>query len=141
MPATLEKLGLIAAMKEALGRINKTGDLKTELQTVNDPFDLPKDISLGLLRIFQELLQNTIKHAGASEVNVVIEYHSDQIRLHYTDNGKGLDPKGKKPDGIGMKNMESRVQAMEGTFHLNKKNRIGFEAKIEVPLVSKESKL
>jgi signal transduction histidine kinase len=141
MPATLEKLGLVAAMNEAIGRINKTDDLKIDLSTVNTPFELPKEVALGLLRIFQELLQNTIKHAGASEVKVAVEFPPDHIRLHYTDNGKGLEPEGKKSGGIGMKNMESRVQALDGTFQLNKTNSKGFEAAIEVPLVSKEQEL
>jgi len=141
MPATLEKLGLVAALKEAIGHVNQTDNLKIDLRTVNAPFSVPKDISLGLLRIFQELLQNTIKHAGASEIQVTVEYHDDHIRLHYTDNGKGLDSSGEKLDGIGIKNMESRIQAMEGTFQLNRTNPKGFEAEIEVPLVSKEEEL
>ena len=141
MPATLEKLGLIPAMNEAIGRINKTDDLKINLQTVNDSFGLPKNISLGLLRIFQELLQNTIKHSGASEIGVTVEFHNDRIRLHYTDNGKGLNVAEIHSEGIGMKNIESRIQALEGTFQINKTNRSGFEAKIEVPLVLKESEL
>lgn len=141
MPATLEKLGLIAAMNEAIGRVNQTDDLKIDLKTIYKPFGLPKNISLGLLRIFQELLQNTIKHAGASEIKISVEYHSDQIRMQYTDNGKGLDPSAIKSGGIGMKNMESRMQALEGTFTINKKIKSGFEAKIEAPLVFKESEL
>lgn len=141
MPATLEKLGLVAAMKEAIGRVNQTDDLKIELNAVNDPFELPKDISLGLLRIFQELLQNTIKHAGASEIQVTVEFHPNQVRLHYTDNGKGFNSEGEKSDGIGMKNIESRIQALEGKFHLNRTNLKGFEAEIEVPLVSAKQEL
>lgn len=141
MPATLEKLGLVAAMKEAIGRISNTDDLKIDLRTVNDPFGLPKNISLGLLRIFQELLQNTIKHSGASEIEVAVEFHSDHIRMRYNDNGKGLDVAAINSGGIGMKNMESRIQALEGTFRINKMIQSGFEAEIEVPIVFKESKL
>lgn len=141
MPATLEKLGLIAAMKEAIGRINQTDELKIDLRTVNEPFGLPKNISLGMLRIFQELLQNTIKHAGASEIKIILEYGSEEIRMQYSDNGKGVDIDKTKSGGIGMKNMESRIQAMEGTFTINKKIKSGFEAEIEVPLVLKESEL
>ena len=87
------------------------------------------------------MLQNTIKHAAASKIKITVEYHSDQIRMQYTDNGKGLDLVTMKSGGIGMKNMESRMQALEGTFTLNKKIKSGFEAEIEVPLVIKESEL
>jgi len=141
MPATLEKLGLAAAIKEAIGRVNQTDDFKIDFNTVNDIFELPKDVSLGLLRIFQELLQNTIKHAGASEVKVTVEYHMDRIRLQYSDNGKGLNSEEKKSDGIGMKNIESRIQAMDGIIQLNKTNAKGFEAEIEVPLISTKQEL
>jgi len=139
MPATLEKLGLLSAMEEAIGRINQTADLKIDLRTVHSPFSIPKDISLGLLRIFQELLQNTIKHSGASEVAVEVVYNSDGIKLRYTDNGKGFNFDKVNSEGIGIKNMESRAQALDGTFQINKTIQSGFEAQIEVPLASKEN--
>jgi signal transduction histidine kinase len=142
MPATLEKLGLVTAMKETIGRINQTDEFKIKLSAPKASFSLPKSVSLGLLRIFQELLQNTIKHAGASLIKITVEYHhDDHIRLHYTDNGKGIEKTAIKSGGIGMKNMESRVQALEGTFQLNRTNPNGFEAEIEVPLESKESEI
>lgn len=141
MPATLEKLGLVAAMKEAIERINQTDNLKIDLQTVHEPFGLPKNISLGLLRVFQELLQNTLKHSGASEIKISVDYQSDYIKMLYTDNGKGMGVAAMKSRGIGMKNMESRIQALEGTFKINKRIRNGFEAKIKVPILFKESEL
>ena len=141
MPATLEKLGLIAAMNEAIERVNQNDSLRIDLKTIHEPFGLPKDISLGLLRIFQELLQNTIKHAEASEIKISIEFQKEYIKMQYTDNGKGIDFAKLKSGGIGMKNMESRLQALEGTFKLNKRIQSGFEVKLKVPLVLKENKL
>lgn len=141
MPATLEKFGLLPAMKECVQPVKQNGELKIEIRTVNAPFAIPKDIALGLLRIFQELLQNTIKHAGASEVVVEVAYNSDGISLHYTDNGKGFALNKTNYDGIGIKNMESRVQALEGAFHINKTNQSGFEAEIKVPLASNENEV
>ena len=141
MPATLERLGLIAAMKEAIKRVNQTDKLKIDIQTVHEPFGLPKKILLGLFRVFQELLQNTIKHAGASEIQIVVDYHNDHIKMNYTDNGKGMDVAVMKSGGIGMKNMESRIQALEGTLYINKRIKSGFKAKVEVPIVFKENEL
>jgi signal transduction histidine kinase len=141
MPATLEKFGLRSAMKECIQPITQTGELGIEINTINEPYTIPKDIALGLLRIFQELLQNMIKHSGASEIAVELVYNSDGIKLHYTDNGKGFDFDKADSEGIGIKNMESRVQALEGSFHINKTNQSGFEAEIEVPLVSNENEV
>lgn len=133
MPATLDNFGLMAAINECIDPVNKSAKLKVDVKTINEPYELPKDVALGLLRIFQELLQNTIKHANASEVRTAVEFDDENLILKYADNGKGIDIAAKSVDGIGMKNMQSRVQALEGTFTLGRAGQKGFSVEIVVP--------
>jgi len=135
MPATLENFGLVSAMMECVQPIHKSGKLQVSVTTRNAPFGLTKEISLGLLRVFQELIQNTVKHAQATEVKVVLEYHPDFLYLTYFDNGKGFDFDTINAGGIGIKNMQSRIQALNGVFELKKEIKAGFFATIRVPLI------
>ena len=141
MPSTLERFGLITAMKECVESINKESGLSIKINTINEPLDTLKEIDLGLLRVFQELIQNTIKHANASIAQVTIEYFTDFIRLNYKDNGQGINfdkiSEIGNRNGIGIKNMQSRIQALKGEFSISRRNKNGFEVQIEVPVKSK----
>ncbi len=140
MPATLEKFGLLTAMQESCDTFNKGDEFKVHLAHVNSPYSLPRETAIGLLRIFQELLNNTYKHSGASEVNIQIEYRPEGIRMYYRDNGKGFDIDAMNSEGIGFKNIQSRLMVLQGTIQMNNANGKGFEANIEVPVISKENK-
>ena len=134
-PATLENFGLISAMMECVQPIHKSGKLRVTVTTQNEPFGLTKEVSLGLLRVFQELIQNTVKHAEATEVRAVVEFHPDFLYLTYFDNGKGFNFDEMNSSGIGIKNMQSRIQALNGVFEVKKEHTDGFFATIRVPLI------
>lgn len=137
LPATLERFGLVTAMKECIAPINKTSDLNINIKVINESRQISKDIELGLLRVFQELVQNTIKHSNASEANIILEYTTDWIKFQYIDNGQGLKWDNDDMSGIGTKNMQSRIQVLNGKFNINKQLKAGFEVNIEVPIESK----
>ena len=141
LPATLDSFGLLTAMKECTEPINKTSGLIIQINTINESYHLSKDIELGLLRVFQELIQNTIKHSNATEVDVTLEFNTDQIMLHYNDNGQGFDANEVDVNGIGIKNMHSRIQALNGIFTINKAPKAGFEVQIEVPIDPKMNEI
>lgn len=137
IPSTLENFGLISAMEECIKPINSNSDLTFLIHNVHEPFRLPKDIALGLLRVFQELVQNTIKHSRATEAVTYLEYYPDSVSLKYMDNGIGFDFDNNNSDGIGIRNMQSRVQALDGIIEINKNVKSGFEVKINIPVYQK----
>jgi len=141
LPATLDSFGLLTAMKECIDPINKTSEIVFQINTINEPYHLSKEIELGLLRVFQELIQNTLKHSKATKVDIELEYKPNLIQLHYTDNGQGFDINDVDVNGIGIKNMHSRIQALNGKFTINKTIKTGFEVKIEVPVEPKMNKV
>lgn len=137
MPTTLDNFGLIAAIKECIAPINKTTPLVVDIDIIHESFRMSKEIETGLLRVFQELIQNTIKHAKASKVKVIVEFNQALFRMSYNDNGIGIDPKTISRSGIGLKNMQSRIQALDGLIKVEDTNKLGFMAIIEIPLASK----
>lgn len=78
-----------------------------------------EDVRLSIFRIIQEIMTNIIKHAQASVVNIEFMYRKKDLLITVEDNGIGIDPdtlKNKK--GIGIRNIESRVQLLNGIFHI-----------------------
>lgn len=138
LPSTLENFGLVSAIKECIAPITQTTHIKTNIQVPVELPPLPIEISLGILRVFQELVQNTIKHANASQIAIKLLYNLDTIALEYRDNGKGFHIDDIDLYGIGIKNMQSRIQALQGTFLIDQKIKKGFRAYLEVPIVLKE---
>ncbi len=96
--------------------------------------DLPWGIKLGLYRIVMELINNTIKHSGATQVTIDIHSSNEQVVCQYTDNGKGIN-KADSGNGLGFKSIEGRINAMNGFFEIDTVQGHGFKAAIRIPLV------
>lgn len=75
------------------------------------------DLKINLYRILQESLQNIIKHARASHVDVRLHPKNDRLVMEVEDNGIGINPQ-KVKKGIGLKNMRSRSQKLGGEFEI-----------------------
>jgi len=138
MPATLENFGLLSAMKECVQPLQSNQDLTIKINTKHAPYRTSGEIELGLLRVFQELLQNTLKHAEASEIDTVVDYQEDAIKLQYMDNGKGFTASHTHDVGIGIKNIQSRVESLNGMFRIGQKDNQGQCTEIEIPVPAKE---
>ncbi len=98
------------------------------------PWDNIKDeTKIHLYRIFQEIINNIIKHANATDVAIVINLKEENIAILVLDNGIGFSIK-KKSKGIGLKNIFSRVKKVNGSINIlsNKKN--GTKITILVPI-------
>ncbi|MBO2543793.1 sensor histidine kinase [Salegentibacter sp. BDJ18] len=76
---------------------------------------IDENIQINYYRILQEALQNVVKHAEATLVNIKITREQDVLVMEIKDNGKGFD-KRKKVKGIGLKNMRDRMEKIDGMF-------------------------
>lgn len=85
---------------------------------------------LYVYRILQELVTNTLKYAEASEVNINIYCDAGSNIIRYSDNGKGL---GDVENGVGMLNINRRVQVLHGTIQIDSKPGKGFAATLQFP--------
>jgi len=88
---------------------------------------------IHLYRVIQESLQNIYKHAKANLVSITIKQENNLISLSVKDNGVGFNSvKGK--EGIGLKNMKSRVNEIQGDFRVETKKNKGTNITIDVPV-------
>ncbi len=88
---------------------------------------------IHIYRIIQESLHNIYKHAKASSVNIGFKPKNNVICLQVQDNGVGFDVN-KAKSGIGLKNMKSRINEINGEFNLSSSKQEGTIVSIEIPL-------
>lgn len=92
-----------------------------------------EDRAIMLYRVFQELVNNIIKHANASQVIFNSRLDDDQLIIQVRDDGKGLDPSTwEAPPNLGLKNIKSRIRYLEGSIALDQSNGTLFN--IQIPI-------
>ena len=131
LPKALEAFGLVPAIE---------GLLEQSLSGIAYQFEqhglekrLPQSVELSVYRILQELINNILKHAQASEVNVQLYKTQQQLILVVEDNGKGFDVQ-QSANGHGLMNMASRAQAVGGAIHFESIPGEGTLATLTIPL-------
>jgi signal transduction histidine kinase len=104
-------------------------DLKIYLP---DDFEVEKyDEKMNWIRIIKELLNNSLKYADASIIQIQFLQNGKSIHFQYQDNGRGVDLQKVKP-GNGMQNIEDRVKLLTGKMEMNSELGEGFECVITV---------
>ena len=123
MPKGLSKEGLAYALNELCVRLSETG-IKAQFTRGGDCEHPDAKTELALYRVVQELVNNTLKHAEATRIEMVMncslasrqDGHGRCI-LMISDNGKGFDAEKEKDKGLGMRNIESRLSMIGATYH------------------------
>jgi two-component system NarL family sensor kinase len=110
-PPMLEELGLEAAIREFLSPVISRMQIDMAFYGIPVP-DKKKDVHR--FRIVQELVQNVLKHANASGIQVTLKYAASYVLICVSDNGKGFDQE--KTKNSGFKNLASRVQILNGKY-------------------------
>ncbi|CAM4175121.1 sensor histidine kinase [Zobellia nedashkovskayae] len=114
VPPSLRDFDLLEAVEVYCDDMNAIHKPEINFQHVGDPIVLEKKQEANLFRIIQELVTNSIKHAGAKEILVQLSNIENNLQLTVEDDGKGFDINNIKSDGIGMQNIRSRVAYLDG---------------------------
>ncbi|MFD2573740.1 two-component regulator propeller domain-containing protein [Spirosoma soli] len=146
-PQTLEQHGYVAAVEELFSRINASGIIHTQLIISNTAGAIETNLSatssrfsadteLMLYRITQELVSNSLKHAEAQQLELHLLQQPDRLVLTYYDNGRGFDYERIKKGGtgLGIGNIESRVDILNGRITWQSQPGHGVRATIEIPI-------
>lgn len=139
MPSTLEKFGLIQALKEICERFEAASRIQIAFSETGQLPLLDKSRELMIFRIVQELLNNAIKHAGASLISVKLNT-SENLTVAVEDDGVGFDVKAVKEarhngKGLGLFNIENRARLSGGTLEYDTKRRKGSKTTLTLPLL------
>ena len=114
LPKELEQFGLIAAIEGLMENSFRNTSIHVYFEHFGVNNRLSYLIELAIYRILQELISNILKHASATEVKTELLKRRDSVVLIVEDNGVGSDLSQKKDHGIGLMNIESRVESVDG---------------------------
>lgn len=137
MPITLEKFGISKAVDELMLRIDTGSGIDFHVEIADNLPEIEKNLQVVIYRIIQEFIQNTLKHAEASNVYIDILMKRKQLMLRLEDDGVGFDTV-RIPEftGRGLRNMLTRARAFHGEHQLKSGPGKGVMLSVLFPLTN-----
>jgi signal transduction histidine kinase len=146
-PSHIDDLGLPAALRWYASEVAERTGLEVKVDTSGPEQMVDSSIKIVLFRIVQETLNNIIKHASAHQINILLSFEMEGIRLRVRDDGRGFNPQDtmRKKQGrvsLGLIGMQERANLLDGTFALSSAPGHGTQVEVKVPYSrnEKESK-
>lgn len=134
-PHVLSNFGLTSAIGAFTAKINQTRAVEIIFKSNMENIRLENDKEVVLYRAVCELINNAIRHSGASRIEIELHKHEKFVTLQFSDNGRGFDitSLGKEDHkGMGLSNIETRVKTVEGVFIIESTPGKGTSALIKV---------
>ena len=128
--------GLLPAVKKMAQVISETNALEVSVEDFGMGERMENSLELSLFRTIQELVANAIKHAEATKLNIQISQYDDNLNIIIEDNGKGFDRSNldKSKTGMGLTNIEKRIEHLEGNFTIDSVLGKGTSIIIDIPV-------
>lgn len=136
MPAVLQEFGLEIALNQVCKEISKHSRIKVIFDSQISEREMDRRIAVYVFRIAQEAINNSVKHANATEIIVTLFGNEKMISLVVQDNGKGInmdEPVNK--NGRGINSMSERVKLLNGMFDISKGEHHGTIVSVKIPFV------
>jgi two-component system sensor histidine kinase DesK len=116
--------------------INNKENIKASVSTSieDENITISSSIKLNLVRIIQEAITNTIKHAGATKIDVLIEQKNKDLKIEISDNGKGFDSLNMHSKGYGMRNIKKRCEDIGAKISISSEAGKGADITITMEL-------
>lgn len=137
MPGLLTKLGFYEAVEDLFENLDEMENLNAAIEIEGEPARLSENREIMLYRVVQELINNTLKHAGAGNIGLKINVSPSQMQLIYRDDGKGFDVDkmlDAETGSFGLKNILSRINFLNGEAEIKSKPGEGVVFFIRVPV-------
>jgi signal transduction histidine kinase len=116
----ITNFGLLKTIEIETKRVNKSGIINMVLTIEGDVYPLGEQRELVLFRIFQEALNNALKHASAQHFKIGLQYHDEMFNLTLEDDGSGFSANSlSNSNGSGLRNMENRAALIGAAATIN----------------------
>ena len=131
----IRNLSIHASLANEAERINKSGVSCVSVLTDGEEKKMDEQKKLILYRIIQESLQNSIKHAEASQIDIRVCYYADMLHVSIKDNGKGFNAEEAMQNntGLGLMNIKTRASLTGGSSHIESVLNEGTTININIP--------
>ncbi|MGW2180054.1 sensor histidine kinase [Streptomyces sp. NPDC001732] len=138
VPAALEHDDLPGALEKTVTDWAEHHAVRAGFTVTGTVEPVHDEMAATLLRIAQEALANTGRHAGASRVGVTLSFMGDELTLDVRDDGRGFDPDALPPyrgaGGFGLGGMRARAERVAGTVEVETEPGRGTAVSVRVPL-------
>ncbi len=135
MPSSLLDHGLASAIENLIQKLEISNQLQIQFSTNidNGNTSIETNTSLNVYRVIQEAVQNSLKHGQAKLIDIGLHKKEDQLQLIVED-FSSLTQEEKLGEGIGLLNMKSRIQSVNGQFKAGFKESGGFKVAALIPI-------
>ena len=133
-PQALMDFGLAQGVKSFISRINTLHkvDIRFATNLRKERFD--RDIEVIMYRVVCELINNSLKHSGCSTISLSLSLEDKVLKLNYSDNGCGFRPKAVMDCGMGLSNIVSRIDSLNGELNITSQKGRGMQALASVKI-------
>jgi PAS domain S-box-containing protein len=134
-PAVLDDFGLVAALDWQLTEFQKRSGLEVGLSVAPGNNHLDPDTATAVFRVFQEILTNVMRHAGATHIDVRLHQVDDALVLEVHDNGRGISAEAvSSRASMGLLGIRERLRLRGGKVNIHGEPGRGTRVRVEVPL-------
>ena len=131
-PHVLNDFGLARGVQNFIDKSAAMHDVKIRFTTNLRAERFDTDVEVILYRVICELINNSLKHAACSSINLSLSQNGTELALDYTDDGRGFNPQAMMDCGMGLSNISSRINSLGGTFDIWSAKGKGMRAAIRV---------
>jgi signal transduction histidine kinase len=134
----LLKFGYIEGLKDLLKTIEETAEIDIVFDCSNENYRFKTNDEVQLFRVTKELLNNLLKYALPKQINLTLLGAQNELVLTIHHNGKGITQQefnslSKSSNGLGLKSIQSRVQALDGSLHFNQQENQHYSITLKIP--------
>lgn len=129
----LTKFGLVAALEDLKETLEESKKIKVEFIAHGLYDRLDNEVEITIYRIIQELISNILKHAEAENITIQIMNRENDLHISVEDDGKGFDANKKEDEGMGLKNVMTRVDSLDGELYIDSMIDKGTSISISIP--------
>jgi signal transduction histidine kinase len=135
MPSTLQDKGLQVAIQQFVNFVAHNNPLQVRFITPKENIHIEDQKAIHLYRIVQEIIHNTMKHAKATELTILLTKEKHYLVLSTKDNGMGFDYRQqiKESSGLGLKSLMNRIYLLKAEFSIDSKPGKGTSITIQIP--------
>ena len=138
-PTMLDLFGIKAAIHELTDDFRQRSDIACEVSLPDEDIAIDHKLEITVYRMLQEMLNNVVKHAHASQVDVILDIDEDRIALTVRDNGIGMPPERRdSPATYGLRGLKERAAFLGGAVSVAAGRNGGTAVSVQLPLAHDE---
>jgi PAS domain S-box-containing protein len=138
-PTMLDLFGIKAAIHELIDDFRQRGSIEYDLSLPDEDVTIGHKLEITVYRMLQEILNNVVKHAQATHVDVILDVDEDRVALTVRDNGIGISSDSRdRPNAYGLRGLQERAAFLGGTVSFSNGRNGGTVVSVQLPLTNNQ---